>query len=187
MENQFLILGGTFLLTSCCWLVYVQILKSKIANISNYNYNLNQNIDKEALLRSHQHLDELNKEIINLKTQIANVKHTSFSEGYNKAKSEFYLNITPYYEEFSYGDDGLFINNFEHEVRVGYKQQLYVNNLPLLEPTFVWEKVIKEKKRTVDHEKIKSALEIVTNNLLVIVSKSNGVLRLAPTKDKFKI
>ncbi|MGV6946948.1 hypothetical protein [Sphingobacterium kyonggiense] len=186
MENQFLILGGTILITSCFWFVYVQILRSKIAHMSNNNYNLNQNIEKEAILKSHKYLDELNKEIINLKTQMADVKHTSFFEGYNKAKGEFFLNITPYYEELTDGDDGLFINDFIHEVRVGYKQQLYVNNLPLLDPTVVWENVIVERKKEVDYQKIKIALDIVEKNLLPIVAQSNGILRFIPTTEKFE-
>ena len=107
-------------------------------------------------------------------------------EGYQKAKNEFFLNITPYYEEYTEGDDGFIVNDFRHEVRVGYKQQLYVNNLPLLEPTIVWEKIIEERKREVDHQKIKSALEMVEKNLLPIVAQSNGILKFIPISENLK-
>ncbi len=186
MENQILIIGVSVLVTSFAWFIYAQFLKNKLTHISNNHHHLNQSIEKEIIVRGNQNLDDLNKEIIALKSEISDTKHNSFMEGYQKAKNEFFLNITPYYEEYTEGDDGFIVNDFRHEVRVGYKQQLYVNNLPLLEPTIVWEKIIEERKREVDHQKIKSALEMVEKNLLPIVAQSNGILKFIPISENLK-
>lgn len=179
-NDTLMILLGSLVGTSLLWLIYIQILKSKLEKEKNNNQNLNQNIDKEIIVRGHQNTADLNLELTKLKNELSDIKHTSFMEGYKKAKDEFFLNVTPYHEEFKEGDNGFIINDFYHLVKVGYKYQLYINNLPILEPTIKWEKIIEERKREVDHAKIKSALEMVEKNLLPIVASSNGILRFVP-------
>ncbi len=185
MNNQLVILiVSTLCGTSLIWFIYVQKLKSRIEKLVNNNQNINQNIDKEIIFRENQNIDKLNKEIIKLKHEIAEAKHYNYMEGYNKAKGEFFLSITPYQEESKIGKDGFIINDFHHVVNIGYKYQLYINNLPVLEPTIKWESKLEERKTMVDQEKIKSALKMVEENLFPVVAQSNGVLRLVSTVNK---
>ena len=170
----------TIIGTSLLWLIYIQILKNRLDKEKNNNKNLSQNIDNEIIVRGHQNNSELNKELTKLKNELSDTKHASYMEGYDKAKNEFFLNVMPYYEEDTIGNNGFIVNDFQHTVKVGYKYQLYINNLPILEPTIKWEKIINEKKKEVDHAKIKSALEIIEKNLLPIVAQSNGILRFIP-------
>ncbi len=183
MQNQAIIyVIATFVGTSFLWLICVHFLKTKLDKLKNIHNNLSQNIDKEIIVRGNQSVDFLNQEIIRLKTEMSEVKQERYMDGYKAAKSEFFLNVTPYYEEYKDGNDGFLVNDIYHRVHVGYKYQLYINNLPILEPTVRWEKIIEERKKEVDHKKIKSALELIQDNLLPIVAQSNGILKLIPIK-----
>ena len=185
MENLTLnYIIGTFLITSIVWMLYLHFLKSKFEQLKNTHQNLNLNIDNELIVRGSQNLDQLKQEITQLKSEMSEVKQEKYIEGYKAAKNEFFLNITPYYEEIKLGNDGFIVNDFYHKVNVGYKYQLFINNLPILEPTVRWEKIIEEKKKEVDHNKIKSALEIIENNLIPIVAQSNGILKYIPISKK---
>ena len=185
MENQTLIfLIGTFIITTFLWLIVIHFLRSKLQQLKSSYQNLSQNVDNEILKRGNANIESLKHEIIKLKTEMADVKQEKYLEGYKAAKSEFFLNVTPYYEEYKEGNDGFLINDFHHIVNIGYKYQLYINNLPILEPTVKWEQIIEEKKKEVDHNKVKSALEMVQNNLLPIVAQSNGILKLIPIAKK---
>ena len=181
MNNvNLIIIVITCISTSIVWLIYVQLVKNKLERITNNHNNLNKNIDNEIIVRGSQNVEELKDVIIMLKSEISDTKHKSFFEGYQKAKDEFYLNITPYSEENKKGNTGVIVNDFHHKVYIGYKYQLYINGLPILEPTIRWEKIIEEKKREVDQAKIRSALEMIEKNLLPIVAQSNKILRYIP-------
>lgn len=177
---NFLIVGSIILLTSFAWFVYVQSTKKKLQHLTFSYQNLSENIDKEVIVRADQNMNTLKKELNTLRTELAEVRHKSYQEGYSKAKDEMFLNITPYYEEYKNGDNGFLVNDFHHLVHVGYKYQLYINNLPILEPTIHWEKIIEEKKREVDMEKVDAALKMIEHTLLPIVAQSNKVLRYIP-------
>jgi len=182
MNNQIIIaIICTFGGSSLLWLIYIQNLKSRLEKLTHNHQNLSSNIDKEIIVRGNQNIDDLKQEIIKIKSEMAEAKYSNYMDGYNKAKSEFFLNITPYHEESKIGKDGLIINDFQHIVNIGYKYQLYINNIPVLEPTIRWESKLEEKKTVVDHEKIKSALEMIEKSLLPIVAQSNGVLRFIST------
>ncbi len=179
MTNQLIIMVSTVLIiSSLLWLIYIQTLKNKIEGLKNKCNNLTEDIEREIFIRGNKNIDELNSVIFKLKSEMAESRHSHYMEGYDKAKSEFFLNVTPYYEENKVGKDGFIMNDIRHVVNIGYRYQLYINNIPVLEPTIRWERKLEEKKVTIDHEKIKSALDIIEKSLLPIVAQSNGILRL---------
>ena len=80
-------------ITSLLWLVYLTNLRSK-------HNNLHKNIDNEVFVKSDERISLLKEEINNLNSKVLIEKNNSFQEGFDKARSEFSLEVNPYKEEF---------------------------------------------------------------------------------------
>ncbi len=161
-------------MTSLIWLIYLTNLRSK-------HNNLHKNIDNEVFVKSDERISVLKEEISNLKSNVLIEKNKSFQEGFDKARSEFSLEVYPYKEEFFDGDDGFIINDIYHEVSVGYKYQLFINGIPVLKPSIIIDNVLIERKKEVDHQKIKTALDIVEKRIIGIAKNTNGILKIGST------
>lgn len=161
-------------ITSLLWLVYLTNLRSK-------HNNLHKNIDNEVFVKSDERISLLKEEINNLNSKVLIEKNNSFQEGFDKARSEFSLEVNPYKEEFIDGDDGFIINDIYHEVNIGYKYQLFINGIPVLKPSIIIDHVFIERKKEVDYQKVKTALEIVENSFVSIAKNTNGILKIGST------
>ena len=161
-------------ITSLLWLVYLTNLRSK-------HNNLHKNIDNEVFVKSDERISLLKEEINNLNSKVLIEKNKSFQEGFDKARSEFSLEVNPYKEEFIDGDDGFIINDIYHEVNIGYKYQLFINGIPVLKPSIIIDNVLIERKKEVDYQKVKTALEIVENSIVSIAKNANGILKIGST------
>ena len=161
-------------ITSLLWLVYLTNLRSK-------HNNLHKNIDNEVFVKSDERISLLKEEINNLNSKVLIEKNKSFQEGFDKARSEFSLEVNPYKEEFIDGDDGFIINDIYHEVNIGYKYQLFINGIPVLKPSIIIDHVFIERKKEVDYQKVKTALEIVENSIVSIAKNANGILKIGST------
>lgn len=161
-------------ITSLLWLVYLTNLRSK-------HNNLHKNIDNEVFVKSDERISLLKEEINNLNSKVLIEKNKSFQEGFDKARSEFSLEVNPYKEEFIDGDDGFIINDIYHEVSIGYKYQLFINGIPVLKPSIIIDNVLIERKKEVDYQKVKTALEIVENSIVSIAKNANGILKIGST------
>jgi hypothetical protein len=69
-------------------------IKSNYSNLLNNHQNLNQNLDKEILVKGDENVKSLQNTISELKASISEVKHTSYLEGYEKARGEFYTSFS---------------------------------------------------------------------------------------------
>ena len=143
-------------ITSLLWLVYLTNLRSK-------HNNLHKNIDNEVFVKSDERISVLKEEINNLNSKVLIEKNKSFQEGFDKARSEFSLEVNPYKEEFIDGDDGFIINDIYHEVNIGYKYQLFINGIPVLKPSIIIDHVFIERKKEVvknNYTKAETAIEL---------------------------
>ena len=172
----------TFVITSLLWFIYITKLKSRYSNLENNYNNLNSNLDKEVVIKSDGTHKALQNTIADLKVQISDIKHTSFREGYDKARSEFSIKVFPYREEHKQGDNGFFVNDIYLEVIVGYQYQLFLNGIPILQPAIVVEEVLAEQKKEVDYNKVTIALEAIEAKLLPMVASSQGLLKYIKNK-----
>lgn len=184
MEIQIIIyLIISVIITSLLWFIYVTKLKGNYSNLQNNHQNLNMNLDKEIIIKGDENLKVLQNRITELQSSINQVKHESYIEGYDKARSEFSIKVYPYKREYKVGDNGFIINDIYHEVKIGYQYQLFVNGIPLLQPAIVIEEILTEQKKEVDYNKINKALEIIESKLLPIVAESKGLIKFI-TKTK---
>lgn len=178
MEINFIIyLLSAVTITSLIWYVYASKLKSKYEN-------LNSNLDKELIVKSDSQTKDLLKTINELKASIPEIKQKSFTEGYDKAKSELSISVIPFKKEIKTGDAGFLINDIYHEVTLGYKYQLFINGIPALQPAIIIEDVLVEKKSWIDYEKVDKALKIIETKLIPLVKDSKGVLKILPSEQK---
>lgn len=180
--NIIFYLFGIALITSLIWYTYVTKLKSNYSNLLNNHQNLNQNLDKEILVKGDENVKSLQNTISELKASISEVKHTSYLEGYEKARGEFSIQVFPYKEEYTEGNDGFIINDIFHQVQVGYQYQLFVNGIPMLKPAVVIEQTLTEKKKQVDYQKVTVAMNLIEQKLLPMVAESKGLIKLLSGK-----
>ncbi len=172
METNFLFyLSTAIVVTSLLWYVYVIKIKSKYEN-------LNSNLDREVIVKSGDNVKNLEETINNLKANASEIKHKSFQEGYEKARSEFSITVFPFTDEYKSGDDGFLINDIYHEVYVGYKYQLFMNGIPILEPATITLEKLVESKREVDFVKVERAINLVESKLMPMISESKGIMKL---------
>ena len=70
------------------------------------------------------------------------------------------------------------INDIYHEVYVGYKYQLFMNGIPILEPATITLEKLVESKREVDFVKVERAINLVESKLMPMISESKGIMKL---------
>lgn len=180
--NIIIYLSLTFIITSFCWFIYVGKLKNNYSILKNNYDNFTLNLEKEVLLKTGETHKTLENTIADLRFSLSEEKHKSYLEGYEKAKNEFSIQVFPYKEEHTQGDNGWFVNDIFHEVIIGYKYQLFINGIPLLQPAIVIEEILTEEKREVDYNKVRIALEVIETKLLTIIGESKGLIKLIKNK-----
>ncbi len=178
MSNiQIIYICISVLITSLIWFIIFSKIKGKYDN-------LNSNLDKELIIKSDNNTKSLQNKINDLIASIPDLKAKSYDEGYDKAKSEFSIQVFPYKDEFKKGNDGIFINDIYHEVSIGYQYQLFVKGIPVLQPAIIIEETLVENKRYVDFEKIEDVINLVESKLKPMIENSNGIMKLVSSIKK---
>lgn len=170
-------------ITSFLWFIYASFLKSKLNVLKGEYDHLNGNIDTEVTLRTDKLFAHLHERIIQLRNEVTDTRVSAFNQGYARARSEFSIKVFPYKEEHLEGSEGIFINDLEHQVVLGYQYQLFVNGIPVLAPAVVIEQELSSRQKKVDIRRINAVLSVIKEKLLPIIAESNGLIQLFPDKN----
>lgn len=171
METNFLFyLSTAIVVTSLLWYVYVIKTKSKYEN-------LNSNLDREVIVKSGDNVKNLEETINNLKANASELNTKVFKRVMRKQEAEFSIAVLTKFE-YKSGDDGFLINDIYHEVYVGYKYQLFMNGIQILEPATITLEKLVESKREVDFVKVERAINLVESKLMPMISESKGIMKL---------
>lgn len=179
METPVIIyLIATSVITSLVW--YISLQKLKLANkiLKSNQEELNKNLEKEVQLRAGSRVAELERIIVQLKSDVTEAKHQGFKEGHAKARSEFTIQVSPYRQEHLQGNEGWFVNDIYHQISLGYSYQLFLNGIPILQPSVVVHTVLEEEKRQVDLQRIAYTISKIHGELREIAESSNGMIKL---------
>ncbi len=169
-------------ITSLSWFAYAIKLKSNYTNLKTHYENLHFNIDREVTSKGDQKVNQLHNVINDLKTQIAEVRHSSYQLGYATARKEFSVKMYAHKETYLQGSKGLLFNDIFHRVEIGYKYQLFVNGIPVLQPAVVIVEILEEEKKEVDIGKIQDAIKGLQDIIKPIIENSKGLIQFLPKR-----